>query len=164
VVIGATEPAEAAFTRINTNQILGSTARVFLDGGAPTGAQYALLFDLTSNASLDLGFRTKAGAAVIFDTPEGVLTFQDGRMTLNVVDDGVHTLQVGGSALITEVLLGNTLPSAANSAVSKNWVDAQILVVHNSIQPSIAPPVILIASTSWFTMSPNVAIAASIRG
>jgi hypothetical protein len=137
VVIGATEPAEAAFTRINTNQILGDTARVFLDGGAPTGAQYALLFDLTSNASLDLGFRTKAGAAVIFDTPEGVLTFQDGRMTLNVVDDGVHTLQVGGSALITEVLLGNTLPSAANSAVSKNWVDAQILVVHNSIQPLI---------------------------
>lgn len=137
VVIGATEPAEAAFTRINTDQLLGSTAQVFLDGGAPTGAQYALLFDLTSNAALDLGFRTKAGAAVIFDTPEGELKFQDGRLTINVIDDGVHVLQVGGTALITDLLLGNTIPSAANAAVCKNWVDAQILVVQNSIAPMI---------------------------
>jgi hypothetical protein len=137
-VIGASEPAEAAFTRINTDQILGSTCHVFLDGAAPGLGQYALLFDLISNASLDLGFRLKDGAAVEFISPNGKLAFQDGRVVINTTDNGIHTFQVGGTASIGEVFLGNITPAAANSVVSKSWVDTQLLTVRNSIAPAIA--------------------------
>lgn len=136
-VIGANAPAEAAFTRITTQQLLGNTAHVFLDGSAPGAGQYALLFDLISNASLNLGFRLKTGAAVVFDCPDGTLKFQDGRLTVNVIDDGIHDLQVGGAAIFGSVTLGNLLPGAANSATSKSWVETQILNVSNTIVPAI---------------------------
>lgn len=136
-VIGANAPAEAAFTRITSQQILGNTAHVYLDGAAPGAGQYALLFDLVSNASLNLGFRLKTGAAVVFDCPDGTLKYQDGRLTVNTIDDGIHAFQVGGAAIFGSVTLGNVLPGAANSATSKSWVDTQILNVTNSIAPAI---------------------------
>jgi len=141
VVIGATNAVEARFTRVTTNQLLGGTCHVFMDGAAPGAGQYALLFDMLSNASLDLGFRLKAGAAVIFDSPDGTLTFQDGRLFVNTIDDGVHDFQLGGSALIDDIFLGNTLPSAANSVVCKQWVDLQVVNVTNLIAPAIAAAV-----------------------
>lgn len=126
---------------MTTNQLLGGTCHVFMDGAAPGAGQYALLFDMLSNASLDLGFRLKTGAAVIFDSPDGTLTFQDGRLFVNTIDDGVHDFQVGGSALIDDIFLGNTLPSAANSVVCKQWVDLQVVNVTNLIAPAIAAAV-----------------------
>lgn len=136
-IIGANTPVEAAFTRITTEQILGSTCHTYLDGAAPGLGQYALLFDLISEASLDLGFKLKAGAAVEFTSPDGDLVFQDGRMTINATDDGIHELQVGGSIIATSVSISNLVPAAGTSLVSKSWVDTQIANVSNSIAPAI---------------------------
>ncbi len=136
-LIGSVAPAEGWFTRINANRILGSTVQAWLDGTAPGAGQYALLFDLISNSALDLGFRLKAGAAVVFDSPSGTMTYADGRLSINTIDDGIHDLQVGGDITAVNVVLGNTLPTAGNHASSKNYVDVRDAAVIAQIAPAI---------------------------
>lgn len=140
-LIGSVNPVEGWFTRLNTEQILGSSVHAFFDGAAPGKSQYALYFDLISNAHLDLGFNMKAGAGVVFTSPSGVLTYRDGRLAINQLDDGIHNLQVAGSMSVTDVFLNNTVPAAANSATSKTYVDARVATVTASIAPAIAAAV-----------------------
>jgi hypothetical protein len=135
--IGANVPAEGWFTNVNAGALMGATSKVWLDGSAPGANNYAALFDLTSTAALDLGFRLKAGASLDFLCPDGNMTFTDGRLAINVVDNGIHALQVGGAVRATEVVLGNILPTAANSAASKNYTDIRDAVVQSSIAPAI---------------------------
>lgn len=139
--IGSVTPAEGWFTRINANRILGSTVQAWMDGSAPGAGRYALLFDLLSNSALDLGFRLKAGAAVVFDSPSGTMTYADGRLSVNTIDDGIHDVQVGGDLRALNLVVGNTLPTAGNHATSKNYVDTRDMVVAASIAPAIAAAV-----------------------
>jgi hypothetical protein len=141
ITIGNVTPAQGWFSNINTNRILGETVEVWLDGSAPNGNQYALLFDVISNASLDLGFRLKAGSALVFDCPDGDLTFVDGRLAVNTPDNGIHALQVGGLALIDTLYLGQLNPTAPNEAVSKAFVETREAYILGQIGPAVTAAV-----------------------
>lgn len=138
VVIGATTPTEAAFTRINSKQILGNTAQVFLDAGGPGAAGYAALIDLTSSSALDFGVRAKAGGSFIFSAPEGSLRFRNGHLLIGgTTDDGVNALQVTGTAKADRIYLGNVEPLTDDEVASKQYVDLQVYAATEAIGPAI---------------------------
>lgn len=145
-VIGDVDPVEAWFTHVNMDRLLGPYCQVWFNGGAPTGAGYGLLFDLLSNAALDLGFRTKAGSSVIFTSPDGEMVFAGGRLTLNTTDDGINALQVGGDIVADHLLLNNLLPTAANHAATKNYVDLRETAIVAQIQPAVDAAVLALGS------------------
>lgn len=139
VVLGNTTPAAATFTQLSAPGLGGQHGVVELNATTALSSGVYLEASVAKpNVTVQLG---AGGILDILDsTQAAVAYFVESHRALvvgNTIDNGIDTLQVGGTVSAISVTLSGSITNP-NQAATKQYVDAQMLTVPGLIGSQIS--------------------------